>query len=123
MPAPPPDIAEAMKDPDIAAAMLDMQSNPGNMDKHMSNPKVAAFIHKITAEMGEGGGGMGGGGMGGMGGGMPSGSAGQAGSAQSFSIVPLLPSPQHQLLLRLGATPPPRVLPPHPLPARRPLVY
>eukprot|EP00039_Didymoeca_costata_P031456 m.34849 g.34849 ORF g.34849 m.34849 type:complete len:436 (-) comp8789_c1_seq1:805-2112(-) len=70
-----PDIAEALQDPEVMAALMDMQSNPANIMKHMSNPKVWAKLQKVIGKMGGGmgmPGGMGGmpGGMGGMPGGM-----------------------------------------------------
>jgi len=71
-----PEMLAAMQDPDIMAAIMDMQGNPANLMKHMSNPKVAAFIQKMQGKMG---GGMGGGMPGGMGGGMPGGFPGGMG--------------------------------------------
>merc|ERR1712128_248795 len=62
----------AFSDPEVAAAFKDISSNPANIMKYQSNPKVMALVNKMASKMGGMGGmpGMGGGmpGMGGMGG-------------------------------------------------------
>lgn len=57
------------QDPEIAAALKDITTNPANILKHQNNPKVAAFLAKMSQKMGLGLGGMMGG-LGGMMGGM-----------------------------------------------------
>ncbi|RXG70103.1 Hsc70-interacting protein [Armadillidium vulgare] len=64
------ELVAAMQDPEVAAAFQDVSTNPANIFKYQSNPKVAAVINKITKQFGMGGGGMPGG-MGGMPGGFP----------------------------------------------------
>merc|ERR1719276_134784 len=74
-----PELMQAMQDPEIAAALMDLKSNPGNIAKYMGNPKIMNIFMKLQGAMGGGMpggmpdmGGMGGmGGMPDMGGGMP----------------------------------------------------
>lgn len=64
----------------MIAAFSDITSNPANIAKYQNNPKVMAFITKMSSKVG-GMGGMGGGmpGMGGFPGGMPGGFPGGMG--------------------------------------------
>ncbi|KAJ8668294.1 hypothetical protein QAD02_009957 [Eretmocerus hayati] len=83
-----PEILMAFQDPDVAEAFKDISSNPGNMFKYQSNPKIMAIITKMATKFGGAGGmpGMGGmGGMPGMGGmgGMPNFGGGAAPTSQS----------------------------------------
>lgn len=57
------DLLDAFKDPEVAAAFQDIMSNPANVVKYQSNPKIMNIISKIGSAMG--------GGMGGAGGGFP----------------------------------------------------
>lgn len=62
---------DALKDPEVAAALQDCMTNPSNIMKYANNPKVMNLLKKMSAGMGGMGGmpGMGGfPGMGGMGG-------------------------------------------------------
>lgn len=55
------ELLEEMKDPEIAAAFQDIQSNPAKMFQYQSNPKIAKFLAKASNMMAAGGlGGMGG---------------------------------------------------------------
>lgn len=76
-----PEILAAMQDPEIAAAFQDVSSNPSNIFKYQSNPKVAAIINKLISKLGGGDGNIPGGfpGMEGMGGGFPGGFPGAGG--------------------------------------------
>ncbi|XP_071543444.1 hsc70-interacting protein-like isoform X1 [Panulirus ornatus] len=58
-----PEILAAMQDPEVAAAFQDVSSNPSNIFKYQSNPKVASVINKLVSKLG-------GGSCGGMPGGM-----------------------------------------------------
>ncbi|RCN26478.1 hypothetical protein ANCCAN_27795, partial [Ancylostoma caninum] len=42
-----PEVAEAIKDPEVMAAFLDIMNNPANLMKHMGNPKVMKLIAKM----------------------------------------------------------------------------
>jgi suppressor of tumorigenicity protein 13 len=67
----PADFMEAFNDPEVAAALQDVMTNPANIMKYQNNPKVMNLLKKISGGMGgmPGMGGMGGmPGMGGMGG-------------------------------------------------------
>uniref|UniRef100_U5EJ47 Putative hsc/hsp70-interacting protein n=1 Tax=Corethrella appendiculata TaxID=1370023 RepID=U5EJ47_9DIPT len=80
------DILSAFKDPEVAAAMQDVMSNPANISKYQNNPKVMGLLAKISASAGgfpgAGGGFPGaGGGFPGAGGGFP-GFGGGAGGKQ-----------------------------------------
>lgn len=55
------DILNAFKDPEVSAALQDIMTNPGNISKYQSNPKVMGLISKIGMAMEGGGGGAGGG--------------------------------------------------------------
>lgn len=74
----------------MEAAFKDISTNPANMLKYQSNPKIAAIINKLTAKYASAGGGAGFPGMGGMGfpggmGGFPPGPGGPgAGPATGF---------------------------------------
>lgn len=59
----------------MIAAFSDITSNPANISKYQNNPKVMAFLTKMSTKFG----GMGGGFPGGMGGGMPGGFPGGSG--------------------------------------------
>lgn len=73
-----PEMMAAFSDPEVAAAFKDISTNPANIMKYQSNPKVMALVNKMASKFG--GGGMGGGGMPGMGGmGGMGGMAGMAG--------------------------------------------
>jgi len=75
-----PEIATLLQDPEVVQAMADIQQNPGNMMKYMSNPKVMKVITKLQGKFAGMGGMPGGmGGMGGMGEGMPGGMGGMPG--------------------------------------------
>lgn len=70
-----PEILEAFRDPEVAAAFQDIMANPGNIMKYQNNPKVMKLVTLASQTMGGGMGGMPGGmrmpgGMG-MPGGMP----------------------------------------------------
>lgn len=45
-----PDVMAAFQDPEIAAAFQDISTNPGNFIKYQSNPKVMAFISKLSSK-------------------------------------------------------------------------
>uniref|UniRef100_A0A8D8P367 Hsc70-interacting protein 2 n=2 Tax=Culex pipiens TaxID=7175 RepID=A0A8D8P367_CULPI len=76
------DILNAFKDPEVAAALQDIMSNPANIGKYQNNPKVMNLVTKIAGQAGGGGGfpGFGGGfpgaGAGGFPGGFPGAGAG-----------------------------------------------
>lgn len=72
-----PDFMAAMQDPETAAKLQKIMSNPMAAMQYMNDPKIAALMQKMMAGMGGGMGGMPGmGGMGGMPGGMPPGGRG-----------------------------------------------
>uniref|UniRef100_A0A1L8DMC5 Putative hsp70-interacting protein hip/transient component of progesterone receptor complex n=1 Tax=Nyssomyia neivai TaxID=330878 RepID=A0A1L8DMC5_9DIPT len=73
------DIFSAFKDPEVAAALQDIMSNPANIVKYQNNPKIVALLEKLGAS--QAGGGMPGfmGGFPGFGG--PPGGFGGAGGA------------------------------------------
>lgn len=60
-----PEILEAFRDPEVAAAFQDIMTNPGNIMKYQNNPKVMKLVTLVGQTMGGSMGGMGG--MGGMG--------------------------------------------------------
>lgn len=64
-----PEFMEAFSDPEVAAALQDVMSNPANIMKYQNNPKVMNLLKKFAGAAGGGGGGFPG--MGGMGGGFP----------------------------------------------------
>lgn len=66
-----PDFMEAFSDPEVAAALQDVMTNPGNIMKYQNNPKVMNLLKKFAGAAGGGGGGFPGMGAGGMGGGFP----------------------------------------------------
>lgn len=78
------DILNAFKDPEVAAALQDIMSNPANIGKYQNNPKVMNLVTKIAGQAsssgfpGFGGGAPGGGfpGAGGFPGGFPGAGAG-----------------------------------------------
>lgn len=41
-------IREALKDPEVAAAMQEIMMNPANITKHMQNPKLMNFMKKVV---------------------------------------------------------------------------
>ncbi|XP_070504337.1 hsc70-interacting protein 1-like [Chironomus tepperi] len=61
-----PDVMDAFNDPEIAAALQDVMSNPANIMKYQNNPKVMNLLKKFAGATGGFPGGMPG--MGGMGG-------------------------------------------------------
>lgn len=62
MPSSNPDIFEAFRDPEVSAAFQDIMTNPANVGKYQSNPKIMKLINMVGQKMG-GGAGMGMGGM------------------------------------------------------------
>lgn len=44
------DILNAFKDPEVAAALQDIMSNPGNIGKYQNNPKVMNLVTKIAGQ-------------------------------------------------------------------------
>ncbi|XP_017875211.1 putative protein FAM10A4 isoform X2 [Ceratina calcarata] len=64
-----PDVLQAFQDPEVAEAFKEISTNPANIMKYQSNPKIMAFINKMASKFG----GVGGmpGGFPGMMGGMP----------------------------------------------------
>ncbi|KAJ9590805.1 hypothetical protein L9F63_016191 [Diploptera punctata] len=69
-----PEIMQAFQDPEVAAAFQDISTNPANIIKYQSNPKISAIITKLATKFGGGmPGGMPGGFGPGMGGGFPGG--------------------------------------------------
>jgi len=50
-----PEMMEAMKDPEVMMAFMDIQQNPANITKHMGNPKLMAILSKLMGGMGGGG--------------------------------------------------------------------
>lgn len=83
MPGMGPDIMDAFSDPEIAAALQDVMTNPANIMKYQNNPKVMNLLKKFAGAAG--GGGFPG--MGGMGGGMP-GMGGMGGMGGGFDGMP-----------------------------------
>ncbi|CAG9797000.1 unnamed protein product [Chironomus riparius] len=61
-----PDVMEAFNDPEVAAALQDVMSNPANIMKYQNNPKVMNLLKKFAGATGGFPGGIPG--MGGMGG-------------------------------------------------------
>ncbi|XP_076321691.1 hsc70-interacting protein-like [Tachypleus tridentatus] len=49
-----PEILQAFQDPEVAAAFQDISSNPANIGKYQSNPKVANLMKKMAEKMGGG---------------------------------------------------------------------
>lgn len=47
-----PELATLLEDPEVAAALQDAMTNPANLMKHMSNPKVAKALGKLQGMMG-----------------------------------------------------------------------
>lgn len=45
-----PDVMAAFQDPEIAAAFQDISTNPSNFIKYQSNPKIMAFISKLSSK-------------------------------------------------------------------------
>jgi len=81
-----PELMAAFSDPEVMAAFKDISSNPANIMKYQSNPKVMNLVTKMAGKMG--GGGMGG--LGGMMGGLGSmfGGMGGGGPAPGASAAP-----------------------------------
>ena len=48
-----PDLESLLSDPDVAAALEDAMTNPANLMKHMSNPKVAKALGKLQGMFGK----------------------------------------------------------------------
>lgn len=72
-----PELMEAFKDPEVAAAFQEISKNPASYMKYQSNPKIASVINKMASKYSNLTGGMGGfGGMGGGMGGFPGGAGG-----------------------------------------------
>lgn len=85
------DLLNAFKDPEVAAAFQDIMSNPANVVKYQSNPKIMKIISKVGAAMGGGmGGGMPGGGFPGS---MPPGFGGPGGFPNFTTPPPNPPKP------------------------------
>jgi len=59
MPFSNPEILEAFRDPEVAAAFQDIMTNPGNIMKYQNNPKVMKLVTLVGQTMGTGGMGMG----------------------------------------------------------------
>ncbi|XP_058452080.1 hsc70-interacting protein 1-like [Malaya genurostris] len=72
------DILNAFKDPEVAAALQDIMSNPSNIAKYQNNPKVMNLVTKIAGQASQSGfpGFGGGAGAGGFPGGFPGAGAG-----------------------------------------------
>ncbi|XP_055544725.1 hsc70-interacting protein 1-like [Wyeomyia smithii] len=73
------DILNAFKDPEVAAALQDIMSNPANIAKYQNNPKVMNLVTKIAGQASSSGFPMfggGGAGAGGFPGGFPGAGAG-----------------------------------------------
>jgi suppressor of tumorigenicity protein 13 len=75
-----PEVLTAFQDPEVTEAFKDISTNPSNLFKYQSNPKVMGLINKVASKFG-GTGGLSGmmGGLGGMMGGMPGGMGGMPG--------------------------------------------
>ncbi|XP_044753160.1 hsc70-interacting protein-like [Coccinella septempunctata] len=56
-----PEVMAALQDPDVAAAFRDISSNPANLMKYQSNPKIMSLVLKLSSKMN----------LGAMGGGFP----------------------------------------------------
>ncbi|CAL7945119.1 unnamed protein product [Xylocopa violacea] len=86
------DVSEGFQDPEIAEAFKEISTNPTNILKYQSNPKIMAFIKKMALKFG-GTGGMGG--FPGMMGGMPD----FTGSASRTETTAPKPNPQDDVSL------------------------
>lgn len=53
-----PEIFEAFSDPEVAAALQDVMSNPANIMKYQNNPKIMNLLTKIAGRTGGAGGGF-----------------------------------------------------------------
>ncbi|XP_058800897.1 putative protein FAM10A4 [Phymastichus coffea] len=82
-----PDILTAFQDPEVAAAFKDISTNPSNIFKYQSNPKVMALINKVSSKFG------GAGGLGGMMGGMPGGPGNRMPGMGGFGAASAQPPP------------------------------
>lgn len=47
-----PEVATLLQDPEVVQAMADMQSNPANAMKYMSNPKIMKVLNKLQGKFG-----------------------------------------------------------------------
>ncbi|XP_050576908.1 putative protein FAM10A4 [Bombus affinis] len=47
-----PDVLQAFQDPEIAEAFKEISTNPTNILKYQSNPKIMAFINKVASKFG-----------------------------------------------------------------------
>lgn len=76
------DILNAFKDPEVAAALQDIMTNPSNIGKYQNNPKVMNLVTKIAGQAQSGGfpGFGGAAGAGGFPGGFPPGAGGFPGA-------------------------------------------
>lgn len=90
-----PELLTALKDPEVAAAFKDIMSNPMNILKYSSNPKVSNIITKLLGKMETEGmpAGFPGGMPGGMAGGFPGGMPGFPGAGAFNAAPPQGPSP------------------------------
>lgn len=84
-----PDVLGAFQDPEIAEAFKEISTNPTNILKYQSNPKIMAFIDKVSSKFG-GAGNMSDGFSGMMGGmpGFPGAGAGAGAGAQTTTPKP-----------------------------------
>ena len=41
-------------DPEVAAAIKDISSNPAKIRKYNKNPKIMSIVHKLASKLGEG---------------------------------------------------------------------
>ncbi|KAK1121852.1 hypothetical protein K0M31_010162 [Melipona bicolor] len=84
-----PDVLNAFQDPEVAEAFKEISTNPTNIFKYQSNPKIMAFINKMASKFG-GAGNMPDGFSGMMGGmpGFPGAGAGAGAGAQTTTPKP-----------------------------------
>ncbi|CAD1471518.1 unnamed protein product, partial [Heterotrigona itama] len=47
-----PDVLNAFQDPEVAEAFKEISTNPTNIFKYQSNPKIMAFINKMASKFG-----------------------------------------------------------------------
>uniref|UniRef100_A0A8C4WW24 ST13 Hsp70 interacting protein n=1 Tax=Eptatretus burgeri TaxID=7764 RepID=A0A8C4WW24_EPTBU len=48
-----PEVMAAMQDPTVLAAFQDVAQNPANITKYQNNPKVMAFVNKLSSKFGD----------------------------------------------------------------------
>jgi len=87
------DLLNAFKDPEVASAFQDIMSNPANVVKYQSNPKIMKIITKVGSAMGKGGAGAGFPGAGFPGAGFPGAGFPGAGSSASNGGFPNFTTP------------------------------